>query len=130
MSGETSMTTLSELMLKLEQTATQRVLRTVTVTYRYTLTTAASERGDDRVCVVSVDILGDDVVVDDKLALGVDAHEVNLNDVEITNERSFVVGQSLLDEDIGTDEIKLRINATVEYGKTVSAMTDIVKGDF
>jgi hypothetical protein len=124
------MTTLSGLMIKLEQTAAQRVLKTVTVTYGYTLTTAASQCADDRLCTVTVDILGHDLIIDDKLALGVDAHEVCLDQVEVGNARTFVVGQDLLNEDIGTDEIKLRINATDDQGNTVSAMTDIVRGDF
>ena len=124
------MTTLSALMIKLEQTAEQRAGKTVSVTYGYTLTTAASQCRDDRSCTVTVDILGHDLLVDDKLALGVDAHQVALDRVEISNERTFVVDQELLNEDIGTDEIKLRINATDDRGNTVSGVTDIIRGDF
>ncbi len=44
--------------------------------------------------------------------------------------RSFIVAQGVLDEDIGDDEIKLRIRVSRGAEPPVSASTPIVKGKF
>ena len=81
---------------------------------------------------ISVDILGDDVVSDDVLAAGVDRthRRVQRHSQPIEMRRSFLVGQSLLDEDVGTDEIKLRIRARDSVGDEIVADTGIVRGNF
>jgi hypothetical protein len=124
---------LSGLTLTLKQTPTQQALKIVDLTYGYTLTCTDVECARTLSFDVSVDILGDDLVGDDLLATAVDRHIVecgatHLEPIEMR--RSFVVGQSLLDEDIGTDEIKLRVWARDSSGGEISGVTGIVRGDF
>jgi hypothetical protein len=121
---------LSGLILTLRQTDAQKVLRTVSVTYGYTLTCTEVECERGVSFDVSVDILGDDMVRDDVLATGVDRHIVECDPLPIEMRRSFVVGQSLLNEDIGTDEIKLRVCVRDGAGDETSGLTGIVQGDF
>ena len=127
---------LTRIKLMLSQEAEQVKLKTVGISYGYTLSLNADEaaEADEPLTYrISVDVLGDDLVKDDELALDVDSHAVVMGEQElqpITMERAFVVGQELLDEDIGTDEIKLRIVVRDDTGELVSAMTDVIRGNF
>lgn len=125
--------TLSGLILTLRQSETEQALKLVQVSYGYTLTCTDVERERNLSFDVCVDVLGDDVVRDDVLATAVDRHIVECDSAHpaaIEMRRSFFVGQSLLDEDIGTDEIKLRVCARDSSGGEISGMTGIVTGDF
>jgi len=122
--------TLSGLILTLRQTDVQQKLKMVGVTYGYTLTCTDVECERNVSFDISVDIIGDDLIDDDLLATGVDRHVVECDRQPIEMRRSFLVGQSLLDEDVGTDEIKLRVCVRDSAGDETSAMTGIVRGDF
>jgi hypothetical protein len=125
--------TLSRLILTLEQTDAQRLLQVVRVSYDYTLTGSEVECERNISYEISVDLLGDDVLSDEVLASGVDTHIVECggtNGAPIPMRRSLVVGQSLLNEDVGTDEIKLRIRATSDAGEEISLTSAIVRGRF
>lgn len=127
------MATLSGLTLALMQTPTQQALKIVDLSYAYTLTCTEVECARAISFDVSVDILGDDLVRDDLLATAVDRHivECAATHIEpIEMRRKFVVGQSLLDEDVGTDEIKLRVWARDSSGGEIFAETGIIRGDF
>ena len=127
------MATWTGLILTLKQTDAQRLLKIVGVTYGYTLTCDVVECERNVSYDISVDILGDDLVRDDVLATGVDLHIVECGGppaLPIEMRRSFLVGQSLLDEDVGKDEIKLRIRARDAAGDEISADTGVVHGDF
>ena len=124
------MATLSGLILTLKQTDAQKALQIVGVTYGYTLTCSEIECERNVSFDVSVDIIGDDLIDDDLLASSVDRHIIECDTLPIEMRRSFLVGQSLLDEDIGTDEIKLRVCVRDSTGGETSAETGIVKGDF
>ncbi len=119
------------LILTLKQNEMQEHLKIVGVTYGYTLTCNAIECERNVSFEISADILGHDVVSDDVLAAEVDAHIVECSGtLPIEMRRSFLVGQSLLDEDVGTDEIKLRIRARDAAGDEIVATTGIVRGNF
>ncbi len=125
--------TLSGLILTLRQSETEQALKLVLVSYGYTLTCTDVERERGLSFDVCVDILGDDVVRDDVLAAAIDRHIVECDSTHpasIEMRRSFFVGQSLLDEDVGTDEIKLRVYTRDSSGGEISALTGIVRGDF
>jgi hypothetical protein len=125
--------TLSGLILTLKQTEAQQALKIVGITYGYTLTCDAIECERNVSFDISVDILGDDLINDDVLASAVDRHIVECGEappLPIEMRRSFLVGQSLLDEDVGTDEIKLRIRARDSAGDEILGVTGIVRGDF
>lgn len=122
--------TLSGLILTLRQTDAQKTLQTVSVAYGYTLTCTEVECERNVSFDISVDVLGDDLIRDDVLATGVDRHMVECDRMPIEMRRGFVVGQSLLNEDLGTDEIKLRVCVRDSTGGETSALTGIVKGDF
>ncbi|MBV1904468.1 MAG: hypothetical protein KUG75_00210 [Pseudomonadales bacterium] len=129
------MANLSRLMLTLEQTEEHKKLKTVRVIYGYTLNCSKVDLREALVFTVSVDILGDDLIIDDKLALNVDPHEVTcaceiMSDESITMQREFLVSQKLLDEDIGVDEIKLDIKAVATTGETCEGTTGVVRGKF
>ena len=124
------MATLSGLILTLKQTDVQKALQIVGVTYGYTLTCSDVECERSVSFDISVDIIGDDLVDDDLLASSVDRHIVECDPLPIEMRRSFLVGQSLLDEDIGTDEIKLRVCVRDSVGGETFAVTSIVTGDF
>ncbi len=125
------MATLNGLILTLKQTEAQQKLKLVGVSYGYRLTCTDIEAERNLSFDISVDILGDDVLSDDVLATEVDRHIVECHATEpVEMRRSFIVGQSLLDEDIGTDEIKLRVWARDSAGGETSADTGIVRGDF
>ena len=124
------MATLSGLILTLKQTDLQKTLQIVGVAYGYTLTCSDVECERNVSFDVSVDIIGDDLIDDDLLASAVDRHMVESDPLPIEMRRNFIVGQSLLDEDVGTDEIKLRVCVRDSAGGETTAMTGIVKGDF
>lgn len=119
--------------MTLKQTPTQQVLKIVDLTYGYTLTCTEVECARSISFDISIDILGDDLVRDDLLAAAVDRHIVECEATHldpIKMRRNFVVGQSLLDEDVGADEIKLRVWARDSSGGEISAMTGVVRGNF
>jgi hypothetical protein len=123
--------TLTGLILTLKQSEVQEQLKIVGVTYGYTLTCNAIECERNVSFEISADILGHDLVSDDVLAAEVDPHIVECGGtLPIEMRRSFLVGQSLLDEDVGTDEIKLRIRARDGAGDEIVATTGIVRGNF
>ena len=127
------MATLSRLILTLEQTDAQRLLKIVRVGYDYTLTCSQVECDRNISYEISLDILGNDVVRDDVLVAGIDTHIVECggsNGASIPMRRSFFVGQSLLNEDLGTDEIKLRVRAKSDSGDEISLTSAIVRGNF
>ncbi len=125
------MATLSGLILTLTQTEAQQTLKIVGVSYGYTLICTDGEAEQALSFDVSIDILGNDLLRDDVLASGVDRHLVECGGTDpIKMRRSLLVGQSLLDEDIGTDEIKLRICVRDSSGGEASAFTGIVRGNF
>ena len=127
------MATLNGLILTLKQSEMQQTMKLVVVSYGYTLTCTDVERDRNLSFEISVDILGHDMVRDDVLAASVDRHIVECDATtpgSIEMRRTFLVGQSLLDEDVGTDEIKLRIWARDSSGGATSALTGIVRGDF
>lgn len=127
---------LTRIKLTLSQDAEQVKLKTVGISYGYTLSFSSEEaaKADEPISYrISVDVLGDDLLKDDELVLDVDSHSVvaDEEDVQpIEMERAFVVGQALLDEDVGDDEIKLRIVVRDDTGELTSAMTDVIRGRF
>lgn len=130
------MPNLTRIKLTLSQDAEQVKLKTVGISYGYTLSISSEEaaEADEPISYrISVDVLGDDLLKDDELALDVDSHSVVADEQEvqpIEMERAFVVGQALLDEDVGDDEIKLRIVVRDDAGELTSAMTDVIRGRF
>ena len=87
--------------------------------------------GEDLPFRVSVDIVGDDLIRDDLLASAVDAHDVSCAPGDqLTVERSLLVGQSLLDEDIGDDEIKVIIKVSRDELELAAAVSPIIRGRF
>jgi len=128
------MADLAVVFFKVEQTSAQTKLKTVRLAYGYTLTPSAEECSAGTTFDVAVDILGDDLVRDDVLVGGVDQHRLvfppDSPRLPLAERRELIVGQALLDEDLGTDEIKLRIVATPEGGEPVSVNTPVVRGDF
>jgi hypothetical protein len=127
------MAELSGLRLTLEQSDANRAVRIVRVGYQYTLTCTEVECQRHIAFDVCLDILGHDLLRDETLADGLDTHIVECggNDGKpITLQRSLLVGQSLLDEDIGTDEIKVRVRATSDAGEQISLTSGVVRGRF
>ncbi len=123
--------TLSGLILTLTQTEAQQVLKIVDISYGYTLTCTDGEVEQAPSFDVCVDILGDDLLRDEILASDVDRHLIECGSTDpIETRRSLLVGQSLLNEDIGTDEIKLHIRVRDSSGAEISALTGIVRGNF
>jgi hypothetical protein len=130
------MPNLTRVKLTLSQDAEQVKLKTIGISYGYTLSLSSEEVAEAEEPIsyrISVDVLGDDLLKDDELALDVDSHSVVADEQEvqpIEMERAFVVGQALLDEDVGDDEIKLRIVVRDDTGELTSAMTDVIRGRF
>lgn len=127
------MPTLSRLSLTLAQDSEQAALKVVCISYGYTLSFEADEVTQPESFEVSVDVLGDDLLKDDELALGVDSHVISVDEQEVgpvQTQRSFAVGQQLLDEDVGEDEIKLRVALRNDTGELASAFTDVIRGNF
>ncbi len=125
-------TTLSDLELTLEQSREQRQLRVVKLSYSYTLAQPDTpQRRTPPPYLISIDILGDDLLVDDVLARRIDRHELRCEPGEqVSIERTLTVAQALLDEDIGDDEIKLKIQVQLDDTLIVEAFTPIVRGKF
>ncbi|MEM7220543.1 MAG: hypothetical protein AAF515_19435 [Pseudomonadota bacterium] len=123
---------LTDTTLSLTQSDEDRLLRIVHVGYGYTLTRDADCDLPEEGLEVSIDILGDDLISDDLLARDIDRHVVACRAGATTSQqRRLVVAQALLDEDIGDDEIKLRISAHDASGtRLATAMTPIVRGAF
>lgn len=124
---------LTNLQLTLEQSEEQQRLGVVHLSYAYTLVNAGNAASKDpgQSFAAEIDILGDDVITDDLQALAVDLHTVDCAAGDETRvERSLMVAQAVLDEDIGDDEIKLRIRVSRDTEATVQAITPIVKGKF
>jgi hypothetical protein len=128
------MAELAVVSFKVEQTEEQTKLGTVCLEYAYTLTPNVEECRLGALFVMTVDILGDDVLRDKVLVTGADAHrvvcEAGAPRRPIGGRRQLIVGQHLLDEDLGSDEIKLRIVATPEKGVPMSIDTPVIRGDF
>lgn len=119
---------------KVEQTEEQAKLRTVRLEYGYTLTPSADESRLGAGFEVTANILGVDVLRDKVLVADVDVHRIECQPGAprrpIAGRRELLVGQDLLDEDIGSDEIKLRIVATPDKGEPTSVDTPVVLGHF
>ncbi len=127
------MAQLSRLVLTLEQTDAQRDTKLVRIGYEYTLTCSPVECERNASFKVSIDVLGHDLLRDDVLASALDTHIVECggsDSAPTVTKRSLIVGQSLLDEDVGVDEIKVRVIAKDDTGETVELTSAIVRGDF
>ena len=129
------MASLSKLMLTLEQNEEHIKLRVVRVGYGYQLKCSPVDLRERLVYTVCVDVLCDELISDNKLALDIDTHEV-LCECDIPGEdqigiqREFMVAQSVLDEDIGIDEIKLNVRAVASTGESCEGMTGIIRRRF
>jgi hypothetical protein len=124
------MATLTQLSLSIAQTQEQARLELIELTYGYCLACSDVEIERNLCFEISVDVLGDDVVRDDVLVEGLDKHLVEAGAQPIELTRRILLGQALLDEDVGDDEIKLRIRARCETGDETVAVTDVVHGRF
>jgi hypothetical protein len=123
------MATLVDLRLRVAQTERQKKLDLVELTYGYRLVCTDVERERGASFEVSVDVLGHDPLRDDLLAERLDMHILEAAGPDGV-ERTLLLGSALLDEDVGDDEIKLRIRARDTAGDVVEAMTPIVHGRF
>jgi hypothetical protein len=143
---------LTHLTLTLSQNQEQRVLRVVEVTYAYSLhnRSEAGTKDPGTPFWCTVDILGEDIFTDDLLAVNIDAHSTHCEpDTTERVERCFIVAQGVLDEDIGDDEIKLRLRVgrtdpradpltdqktptpnVAEQTPAITAVTPMVRGKF
>lgn len=124
------MAELSNLVLSIAQTDAQRKLALVTVEYAYRLTCSSLEVERGITFEVCVDVLGDDLLSDECLAERLDAHLVESSAEPIEMHRTITMGQSLLDEDVGVDEIKLKIRISSSAGDIVDGVTGVVRGRF
>jgi hypothetical protein len=127
------MAELSAVKLTLEQSDADRAVKIVRLGYSYQLTCSEVECQRNIAFDVCIDVLGHDLFRDDTLARGLDTHIVECggnSGKPIEIERSLMVGQSLLDEDIGTDEIKLRLRARNDAGDEIALTSGIVRGRF
>ena len=127
------MAELSGVKLTLAQSDADRAVEIVHLGYSYTLTCSDVECQRNIAFDVCIDVLGHDLLRDDTLARSLDTHIVECggnSGQPIEIQRSLVVGQSLLDEDIGTDEIKLRVRARNDAGDEIAQTSGIVRGRF
>jgi len=124
------MVAVADVKLALRQSEQQRKLKLVELSYGYRLVCKAVEIERNASFEVSIDVLGDDVVRDDLMAERVDTHIVEAATAPIAIERKLLVGASLLDEDIGDDEIKVRVRVRSESGDVAEGMSEIVLGRF
>jgi hypothetical protein len=127
------MAELSGVKLTLAQSDADRAVEIVRLGYSYTLTCSDVECQRNIAFDVCIDVLGHDLLRDDTLARSLDTHLVECGGTSgqpIEIQRSLVVGQSLLDEDIGTDEIKLRVRARNDAGDEIAQTSGIVRGRF
>lgn len=123
------MAALADLKLRIAQTERQKRLELVELTYAYRLVCNDVERERNASFEISVDVLGHDPVRDDLLAERLDTHIVEAaGPIEV--ERTLLVGQGMLDEDVGDDEIKLRVRVRNEAGDVVEGMTPVLHGRF
>ena len=123
------MAMLADLKLRIAQTERQKRLSLVELTYGYRLVCNDVERERLASFEISVDVLGHDPVRDDLLAERLDTHIVEAAG-PLDVERTLLLGQGLLDEDVGDDEIKLRVRVRTEAGDVVEALTPILHGRF
>jgi len=121
---------LSDLMLSIAQTDAQKKLALVTIEYGYCLTCTPVESERGITFDISVDILGDDLLGDECLVERLDAHLVESSPAPIEMHRTIELGQSLLDEDVGVDEIKLKIRVSSSAGDVIDGVTGVVRGRF
>jgi hypothetical protein len=121
---------LSNLEFSIAQTEAQRKLALATLEYAYRLTCTAVEVERGITFEVAIDVLGDDMLRDEQLAERLDAHLVEACADPIDMQRDLMVGQSLLDEDVGVDEVKLRISVRSSAGDLVQGVTGVVRGRF
>ncbi|NJN52136.1 MAG: hypothetical protein HC809_10555 [Gammaproteobacteria bacterium] len=124
------MAELSDLVLAIAQTDAQRKLALATIEYDYRLTCTALEAERGITFEASIDVLGHDLLRDECLVERIDAHLIEASDEPIQMHREITIGQSLLDEDIGVDEIKLRIRVRSDSGDVVDGVTGVVRGRF
>ena len=124
------MATLTKLSLGIAQTEEQARLELIELTYGYSLACSDVEIERNLCFEISVDVIGDDVVRDDVLVEGLDKHLVEAGAQPIELTRRILIGQALLDEDVGDDEIKLRIRARCETGDETIGETAVVHGRF
>jgi len=124
------MVAVTDVKLALGQTQQQRKLKLVELVYGYRLVCRAVEIERNASFEVSIDVLGDDLLRDDLLAERLDAHIVEAGTAPIAVERKLLIGASLLDEDVGDDEIKVRVRARSEAGDVAEATSEIVRGRF
>jgi hypothetical protein len=124
------MVAVADVKLALAQSAQQQKLKLVELTYGYRLVCKAVEIERNASFEVSIDVLGDDVIRDDVMAERLDAHIVEAGTAPIVVERRLLVGASLLDEDVGDDEIKVRVRVRTEAGDIAEGISEIVRGRF
>lgn len=124
------MAELSNLVLSIAQTEAQRKLALVTIEYAYRLTCSSLEVERGITFEACVDVLGDDLLRDECLAERLDAHLIESSAEPIEMNRTLTLGQSLLDEDVGVDEIKLKIRICSSAGDTFDGVTGVVRGRF
>jgi len=101
-----------------------------TIFYSYDILCDAKEQELGIGFSVWVELWGKDLLFDDLLGdLMYDTHSVSAQH-RISQNRHFVVPCDILDEDIGTDEIYLKVNATSTLGITMSALSPILRDRF
>lgn len=109
---------------------------TATIAYQYILSCSKAECEAGSEFRVSADLIGDDVLFDDELGT-FDKHTIDAPSIETrstTVVRTFSVAAKLLDEDIGGDEIKVRVVARFESPdgriSTATGMSYPVSGEW
>ncbi len=124
------MAELSNLELSIAQSDLQRKLALVTIEYAYRLTCTELENERGITFEASIDVLGHDLLRDECLVERIDAHLIEASPQPIDMRRELTVGQSLLDEDVGEDEVKLRIRVRSDAGDIIDGVTGVVRGRF
>ncbi len=124
------MAQLANVELTISQTDGQRRLALALLTYRYRLSCTEVEVERGVTFEISIDILGEDPLRDESLAERVDVHLVEASAEPVAAERELLVGQSLLDEDVGRDEIKVRVRVGSDAGDVIEAVSGVVRGRF
>lgn len=100
------------------------------ILYNYTLICDPAEVDIGLGFSVWCELWGKDVIVDDLLGdLMNDPHTISSRPQQIVS-RSFQVPCSVLNEDIGEDEIYIRVHARSSIGTTVAAVSNIVTDRF
>ena len=124
------MAQLANVELTISQSDSQRRLALALLTYRYRLTCTDVEVERGVTFEISIDVLGEDPLRDEALAERVDVHLVEASAEPVAVERELLVGQSLLDEDIGRDEVKVRVRVGSDAGDVIDAVSGVVRGQF